>query len=110
LKEAGMEDSLAMQSEMYKSFANPHRLMIISLLKEKELNATQLTDRVKISKANLSQHMSLLTSSGIVKARKEGNNVYYSLSGKLVLQACNIMEELMMETVKREHDKIKRAF
>ena len=105
-----MDGFLTFQSEMYKSLANPHRLAIVNVLKTEEVNATRLAEMLKISKANLSQHMSVLVSRGIVTARKEGSNVYYRLSGKLVKQACSIMEELAIETAKREQDRINRAF
>lgn len=105
-----MDRKLEMQSEMLKSLANPHRLAIVKTLMDNEFNATQLTEKVGISKANLSQHMDMLLINGLVTARKEKNNVFYKLSGKLVMKAFGIMEELAEENVKREQDSIKRAF
>ncbi|OGW52640.1 MAG: transcriptional regulator, partial [Nitrospirae bacterium RIFCSPLOWO2_02_42_7] len=71
--------------------ANPKRLQIINILREKEISAGELQRILKIPKANLSQHMAVLKQKGIVVARREGNTVYFRLARPKILKAYDIM-------------------
>lgn len=96
-----MKDLIKMQADICKTFANPSRLHIIKLLCERQMNAADLIKEVKLSKANLSQHMSMLTGKGIVISHKKGVNVYYALSDKKISQACSLMQEVVVNAINR---------
>jgi ArsR family transcriptional regulator, virulence genes transcriptional regulator len=98
-----MKDLIRIQADICKTFANPSRLHIIKLLCKREMNAADLIKEVKISKANLSQHMSMLTGKGIVTSHKKGVNVYYALSDKKISQACSLMQEVAVGTINRRN-------
>ncbi len=66
-------------AELYKAMANPKRLAIIELLLGGEVSVNDIAKKLKISKTNVSQHLSHLRHVGIVKPRREGLNVYYSI-------------------------------
>lgn len=66
-------------AELYKAMANPKRLAIIDLLMGGEVSVNDIAKKLKISKTNVSQHLSHLRHVGIVKPRREGLNVYYSI-------------------------------
>jgi ArsR family transcriptional regulator, virulence genes transcriptional regulator len=104
-----MKDIIRMQSETYKTFSNPARLQIIRLLCGEEMNASELVKETGISKANLSQHMGMLVQNGVVKSRKEGAYVYYSLSDDKIVTACNLMQEIVIDGIKRKNKMIERA-
>ncbi len=77
--------------------ANPKRLEIINTLRDKEMAATELAERIGISCANMSQHLSIMRTKGILKSRREGVNIYYSLAYPKVVKACDIMREILFE-------------
>ncbi|MBN1114686.1 MAG: winged helix-turn-helix transcriptional regulator [Oligoflexia bacterium] len=104
-----MKDIIKMQSEAYKTFSNPARLQIIQLLCNEEMSAGELVKETGISKANLSQHMSMLVKNSVVKARKQGNYVYYSLADEKIEEACNLMQEVVINGIKRKSKMIERA-
>ena len=79
------------------TLANPKRLEIIDKLRTRELSVTELTVALEISQANLSQHLSLMRQTGIVTTRREGLNIYYSLSNLKIIQACDLMREVLIE-------------
>ena len=79
------------------TLANPKRLEIIDKLRTRELSVTELTEALEISQANLSQHLSLMRQRGIVTTRREGLNIYYSLSNPKIIQACDLMREVLLE-------------
>lgn len=97
-----MEDLIKAQSDICKTFSNPNRLNIIKLLCNEELNASQIIKATGLGKANLSQHMSLLLSKGIVISRKQGQNVFYSISDPRIPKVCSMMAEIMMSALGRK--------
>lgn len=91
------ERMFQMHAEVCKSMANPTRLKIINLLGEGEKSVEELRKKLKLPKANLSQHLSILRQRKIVAARREGLNVYYKCANPKMLKACEILREVLME-------------
>jgi len=90
--------------ELYKlhagichTLANPKRLEIIDALRKRELTVTELAAALEISQSNLSQHLALMRQRGILVVRREGLNAFYSLSNPKILQACELMREVLAE-------------
>ena len=71
-----MYDGLA---KLLKALANPQRLEIIEMLSQGEKSVEGVVNTTNLSVANASQHLQVLKNSNIVKSRKEGRYVYYSL-------------------------------
>jgi ArsR family transcriptional regulator len=71
-------------------------LEILNTLREKEMTASELIERIGLSKANLSQHMSILKSKGVILTRREGVNIYYRISNSKIIQACDLMREVLL--------------
>lgn len=93
-----MEQKLyELHAQMCRIFTSPKRLEIINLLRDKELSVGQLSKLANIRQANLSQHLSILREKGIVKSRREGVSIYYSLVNPKILKAFNIIREILFE-------------
>lgn len=71
-------------SQLLKTIANPHRLMILCTLIDGELSVGELNDRIDVSQSTLSQHLAILRSSGIVGTRREAQTIYYSVQSGAV--------------------------
>lgn len=67
-------------SELLKSLANRHRLLIVCQLMEGERSVGELTKFVGIRDTTMSQHLALLRKDGIVTARRDGQTVFYSIA------------------------------
>ena len=91
------EKIFQMHAELCKSMANPTRLKIINLLREGEKSVEELRERLKLPKANLSQHLSILRQRRIVTNRRSGLNVYYRCANPKMLKACEILREVLLE-------------
>jgi DNA-binding transcriptional ArsR family regulator len=61
------------------------------MLRDGELPAGQLIERLGLEQANASQHLSVLRSKQIVINRKDGNQVFYSLRSPLLIEVLDIM-------------------
>ena len=96
-----MDNIFLLHANICKTLANPRRLEIIAALRDEEFTATQLTQKIKISKASLSQHMSVLIEKGVVLSRREGVNVFYKLSDERITKACDLMREVLMKNLEQ---------
>ncbi|KAF0108438.1 MAG: ArsR family transcriptional regulator [Anaerolineaceae bacterium] len=86
-----------LHASICQTLANPKRLEIIDRLRKSEMSVMQLTEAMQISQANLSQHLAVMRQKGIVKTRREGLNVYYQLGNPKIVQACDLMREVLLE-------------
>ncbi len=82
-------------------FTSPKRLEIIDLLRDRELSVGELSKLADIKQSNLSQHLALLRSQGIVKTRREGVTIFYSLINPRIIQAFDIVTEVLLERLAR---------
>jgi len=68
------------RAEVAKALSHPLRLEIVDILKDKEHCVSELEERlVDASQSVISRHLSILKQAGLIKARKDGLNNYYSL-------------------------------
>lgn len=65
---------------MFKAFCDENRLQILSLLQSGEKCGCRLLEEMQITQPTLSHHMKILCDSGVVKGRKEGKWMHYSIS------------------------------
>lgn len=69
-------------SGLLKAMSNPVRLLVLCQLAEGEKSVGELERVVEVSQSALSQHLALLRSRGLVKFRRDGQMLYYSLAGQ----------------------------
>jgi ArsR family transcriptional regulator len=67
---------------VFRAFSDINRLRILEILKDGEQCACVLLDGLNVSQPTLSHHMRILCDSGVVKARRCGKWVYYSVDGE----------------------------
>lgn len=89
-----------LHASICQTLANPKRLEIIDRLRDGEMSVTQLAEATQISQANLSQHLSVMRQKGIVVTRREALNIYYRLSNPKIVQACDLMRQVLLEHLK----------
>jgi ArsR family transcriptional regulator len=94
------EKMFQMHAEVCKSMANPTRLKIMNLLREGEKSVEELLIKLKLPKANLSQHLSILRQRHIVSTRRAGLNIYYKVANPKMIKACDILREVLFEQLK----------
>lgn len=82
---------------MTKAFSNPNRLEIIDLLANGEKTVEQIAVQTAITVANASQHLQLLKNARLVKSRREGTFIWYSLNGPKAYAAWKALRELALE-------------
>lgn len=87
-----MPDTLRQfKASIFQALAHPTRIAIIDVLRDGELPAGAIIERLGLEQANASQHLSILRVKQIVSSRKEGNQVFYSVRDPLLIEALDIM-------------------
>lgn len=72
-------------AELFKAFGDPTRVQILSLLTEGELCVTEITQAVDITQSAISHQLRILKQMHLIKFRREGKNLLYSLADDHVL-------------------------
>ena len=92
-----MKELYQIHAEMCKVFSNSTRLEILNLLRDKEMSVTDLTEKTKLSQANISQHLAIMKYKGIVTSKRKGKNIYYRLINPKIIKAFDIIREVLKE-------------
>ena len=93
-----------MQATISKTLANPIRLAILHMLKDGEKSVNELTELLGISQSNLSQHLALMRQIEIVKTRKQGTSIYYSVTNPKINEACDTVREILLDQLKKRQE------
>ena len=97
-----MKELYSLHAEMCKVFSNHIRLEILNLLRDKEMSVTELIEKTKLSQANISQHLGIMKSKGIVESKRRGKNIYYKLTNPKIIKAFDIIREVLAEKLKED--------
>jgi DNA-binding transcriptional ArsR family regulator len=81
------------KASIFHALGHPTRIAILEVLRNGEVSARAIQDRLGIEQANLSQHLAILRSRQIVANRKEGNQVFYSLRNKVLIKVLDLMRQ-----------------
>jgi len=96
-----MKELFALHAEICKTLASPKRLEILNALEDGEVSVGELVRRLRLRKANVSQHLAVLRSRGVVSARREGLSVFYRVANPKIIRACSLMREVLAEHLER---------
>ena len=88
-----------LQANICKVFSHPKRLEILCELKSGEKSFADLQETTGLSKANLSQHLTILRDRGVVTARREGQHMHLSVANPKITQACELMHQVLCEQI-----------
>lgn len=95
-----MEDLYKRSALRFKAMCDENRLRIIDILRHTEKCGGTLIEEMNIAQSTLSHHMRILVKSEIVKSRKKGKWIYYSLSDEGCAEAKMLAEHFLT----KDHD------
>ena len=75
----------------FQVLAEPTRLHILNLLRQREYNVGELAQACGYTAANISRHLSLLAQQGVVSRTSQGNSVYYRIADAAVYELCDVV-------------------
>ena len=77
-----------------RALADPKRLCVLESLAAGEVSVSDLSTRVGCQVPNMSQHLAVLRSAGLVQSRRDGSTVFYRLADVRVLEAYRLIQSL----------------
>lgn len=103
------------KASIFQALAHPTRIAIVEVLRDGELPAGIIIEKLELEQANASQHLAVLRAKHIVIGRKEGNQVFYSVRDPLLIEVLDIMRRYFQAHVEesmstlQELDRIDKA-
>ena len=83
------KETMEQIAELFKGFADPTRVHILSLLSQQERCVTEIAEEVQLSQSAISHQLRILKQMHLIKYRRDGKNLWYSLADdhvKTILQ------------------------
>lgn len=89
-----------LHADLLKALSHAKRLEIIHLLRDKELSVSEIQDMLDLSQSNLSQHLMSLRDAQVVETRRDGKQVYYSLTNENFIKASDLLRQVLVKRYK----------
>ena len=102
LKPDGDERIYEMQVRICKAFANASRLRMLDMVSKNECTVSEIQEELGISLANVSQHLAILKSAGVVATRREGKQIFCYLAIPEVKSACQLIRDVLRAQVRKD--------
>ncbi|HEX7544369.1 MAG TPA: metalloregulator ArsR/SmtB family transcription factor [Candidatus Limnocylindrales bacterium] len=96
-----MDEVYRIQADVLKTLSNPKRLEIVHLLAGGPREVGKLAEELGISQPNVSQHLAIMRSAGVVEAERDGREVRYRLADPEIIVACETMRGVLMRRLSR---------
>src|SRR5690242_51169 len=86
-----------LHAEMCKVFSHSTRLMILNVLRDEEMTVAAIADKLGIVMGTISPHLQMMKRQRVLVFRNQGNQVFYRLANPRMLQAFDLIRELLYE-------------
>jgi ArsR family transcriptional regulator len=96
-----MDEITILQAEVLRTLASPRRVEILHALAAGPTEVGRLAESLGASQPNVSQHLAVLRSAGLVEAERDGREVRYRLADPDVIVACNLMRAVLERRLTR---------
>ena len=84
-----VDDDLAeLIARRFRALGDPVRIRLLDRLQDGEQSVNELAHRLGAGQQNVSKHLSVLATAGILARRREGNHVYYRIADRGVVDLC----------------------
>ena len=88
------EDERQRYAEISRALADPKRLCVLEILSSGERSVGDLSREASCHVPNMSQHLAVLRSAGLVASRREGSTVFYRLTDPRILEAYELIQSV----------------
>ena len=96
-----MDAITILQAEVLRVLAHPTRLEILHRLFDGPVEVRRLAAVLGVSQPNVSQHLAVLRSAGLVEPDRHGREIRYQLADPDVIVACGVMRSVLRRRIER---------
>jgi ArsR family transcriptional regulator len=83
-------------AEYFKALSHPTRIKIIELLSKKEMCVCQMMAALGLDQSHVSRHLMILRANNMVKTKREGTMVYYSLTDENIINIIDGVKNMFL--------------
>ena len=88
------------QGEIIKAVAHPLRIAVVDYLRDGEQCVCDIAEYVSSERSNVSRHLSMMVSAGILESRKQGLKVMYKIKTPCILKFFDCITEVLRQQIK----------
>jgi DNA-binding transcriptional ArsR family regulator len=99
------EEVLQLHAHICSGLADPNRILLIYNLAD----VNDLASALELNQPTVSRHLKVLRDRGIVRASREGQSVFYSLSDRRIIQALDLLRLVMAESLQNQASMVSHA-
>jgi len=96
-----MDQITELQAAVLQVLANARRLEILHQLAEEPMEVGRLAAALDMSQPNVSQHLAVMRTTGLVEAERSGRVIRYRLTDADVIVACDVMRGVLQRRLDR---------
>ncbi len=86
-----------LHAQVCQGLADPKRILLLYALAEGPCRVTDLAETLGLPQPTVSHHLKILRERGLVAAEQEGTAVYYALADERVIQALNLLRDVLRD-------------
>ena len=101
MSSVSLDDAELLHSQCCQAIADPKRICIVYALHAQERNVTELAEHLELPQSTVSRHLKELLNRGMVHSRRDGPAVIYSLSDTRVIEALELMRQVLVDNLRR---------
>ena len=90
------------KDETFKSLADPSRRRILKMLGEGEMSAGEIAAKFDMTAPSMSHHFNVLKSAGLIRTRRNGQQIFYSLDTTVVQDLMTALLDLFQRETRDE--------
>lgn len=94
-------DKLKLKAKMFRGFADSTRLSILECLRRGEKTVTEIVQETGQAQSNVSNHLACLLGCGLIKNRRDGKNIHYSLRDDKIIKLLEDSDALLLEVAEQ---------
>jgi ArsR family transcriptional regulator len=91
-----------LKAEFFKTLGHPARIRALELLSEREMAVGELLPELPLEASNLSQQLAVLRRAGLVTTRKDGSQVFYSLTSPHVAELLAVARVILTSVLSEQ--------
>ena len=88
-----------LHADICSALADPHRILILYALSERNLNVSDLAVEIGVSQPTASRHLKILRERGLVNPERQGTSVVYHVTDKRLIDALDLLRTVLRDRI-----------
>lgn len=98
-----------LHSDLCKTLAHAKRQEILDIIRGQTVTVTELVEKTGIPQANVSQHLAVLKSKGVIALRREGARACYYIANPKILEAFDIISQVLLDSLESQNRTVRKV-